>query len=55
MIHTSYGYVFWLKYEDVLMWIPLIIPTEYEINKLIHVDMTSQITWDPYDEKEHNY
>ena len=54
MILTPDRYVFRLKYEDFLMWIPLRLPTKYEIEKLIHVEMNSQITWDPSDEKEHH-
>ena len=53
MIQTPDGYVFRLKYEDGLMWIPLRLPTEHEIEKLVHVYMTSQKSCNPSDEKEH--
>ena len=52
MIHTPDGYAFRLKYDDGLMWIPLRLPTEHEIEKLVHVDMSSQMYWNPSDEKE---
>ena len=45
MIHTPDGYVLQLKYEDGLMWIPLRLPTEHEIEKLVHVEMTSQMSF----------
>ena len=54
MIKTLDGYSFRLKYEDGLMLIPLRLPTDHEIEKLVHVDMTSQMSWNPSDEKQHD-
>ena len=54
IIHTPDGYVFRLKYDDGLICIPLRLPIEHEIEKLVHVDMTCQMSWDPSDEKEHH-
>ena len=54
MIQSPDVYVFRLKYEDGLMWIPLRLPTEHEIEKLVHVDMTSQMSWNPSDENKHH-
>jgi hypothetical protein len=46
-IITPDGYVFKYRYQGGLLYLPMEYPTDEEIDKLIHVEMTSPLKWNP--------